>query len=432
MVELNFVGNSWYYDLGKARAMPAKKTAKFETLPSGTLRVRLRLQGHKEVSETFPLFRDTAQDRRLQRIDAEEWAAKTRRELVIGTHVSTKEAEQLRLRDALCKYRDERLTGEISKESNARKDRNRIAQILADPIADRTIASLHTTDIAIYRDDLQDRAKVVHGKELKRTSISNKIQLITRALKHIGEKVQGVPDLTGVRMPAESPGRDRRVEADEMSALLKLAEQTNPLLPLIIKFATQTALRRERILEFRLSHIRPIGQGKMAIKFPKDAGIKRKRAGIVPITREIQALIDQAAVINASRNTDEMNSSQADIVFRINGNTLDYQWRKIILAADIKNLHFHDLRHEATSLLFERGLNTAEVMSITGHSTTEMVDRYSHYSAILVLEKLEETVSPESLASDFQLLLENFNERGGDIKQLRVLIENKFAMASVL
>ena len=383
--------------------MPAKKTAKFETLPSGTLRVRLRLQGHKEVSETFPLFRDTAQDRRLQRIDAEEWAAKTRRELVIGTHVSTKEAEQLRLRDALCKYRDERLTGEISKESNARKDRNRIAQILADPIADRTIASLHTTDIAIYRDDLQDRAKVVHGKELKRTSIS-----------------------------AESPGRDRRVEADEMSALLKLAEQTNPLLPLIIKFATQTALRRERILEFRLSHIRPIGQGKMAIKFPKDAGIKRKRAGIVPITREIQALIDQAAVINASRNTDEMNSSQADIVFPINGNTLDYQWRKIILAANIKNLHFHDLRHEATSLLFERGLNTAEVMSITGHSTTEMVDRYSHYSAILVLEKLEETVSPESLASDFQLLLENFNERGGDIKQLRLLIENKFAMVSVL
>ena len=294
--------------------MPSKKKSeRFETLPSGALRVRLRLQGHKEVSKTFSLFRDTAQDRRLQRIEAEEWASKTKREMMAGTHVSTKEADQLRLKDALRRYRDERLKNNNgAKESNAKKDCNRIEQILKDPIAERTIAGLRKADIASHRDELQRPRSTRDGKELARTTLTNKIQLITRALAHIGEKIEGVPDLTGVRMPVASSGRDRRVTADEMSRLLRMSEQINPLLPLIIKFAIQTALRRERILEFRLSHIQPIGQGKTAIMFPKDMSVKRKRAGIVPITRELQALIEQAIALKTARTTDEIGD---DTVF---------------------------------------------------------------------------------------------------------------------
>jgi integrase len=35
--------------------------------------------------------------------------------------------------------------------------------------------------------------------------------------------------------------------------------------------------------------------------------------------------------------------------------------------ANIVDLRFHDLRHEATSRLFEKGLNVMEVAAITGH-----------------------------------------------------------------
>ncbi|MBT07655.1 MAG: integrase, partial [Rhodospirillaceae bacterium] len=34
--------------------------------------------------------------------------------------------------------------------------------------------------------------------------------------------------------------------------------------------------------------------------------------------------------------------------------------------ADLQDLHFHDLRHEATSRFFELGLNVVEVAAITG------------------------------------------------------------------
>jgi integrase len=49
--------------------------------------------------------------------------------------------------------------------------------------------------------------------------------------------------------------------------------------------------------------------------------------------------------------------------------------------ADIRNLHFHDLRHEATSRLFEKGLNPMQVSAITGHKTFEMLKRYTHLKA---------------------------------------------------
>ena len=37
----------------------------------------------------------------------------------------------------------------------------------------------------------------------------------------------------------------------------------------------------------------------------------------------------------------------------------------------IENLHFHDLHHEATSRLFEKGLNPVEVATITGHKDVD-------------------------------------------------------------
>jgi integrase len=49
--------------------------------------------------------------------------------------------------------------------------------------------------------------------------------------------------------------------------------------------------------------------------------------------------------------------------------------------AGIEDLRFHDLRHEATSRLFEKGFNPMEVSTITGHKTLQMLKRYTHLRA---------------------------------------------------
>lgn len=57
-------------------------------------------------------------------------------------------------------------------------------------------------------------------------------------------------------------------------------------------------------------------------------------------------------------------------------------------AAKIKDLRLHDMRHEATSRMFERGLAMMEVASITGHRTLSVLRRYTHLCPNDLAEKL--------------------------------------------
>ena len=54
----------------------------------------------------------------------------------------------------------------------------------------------------------------------------------------------------------------------------------------------------------------------------------------------------------------------------------------------IYDLRFHDLRHEAISRLFERGLSLPEVALISGHKDPRMLLRYTHLKAGDVAAKL--------------------------------------------
>jgi integrase len=451
----------------------------FTRRPSGSLRVQIRLRGHEAVARNFPIFQDTPDERHRQMAEAKSWAEETRRRMLAGVHVSTREAETTTLADALRRYENEALKGR--KASNAAKESSRLKAILADPIADRTIAQLRKTDLAAFRDRLinagwlksfqraaaqhkpmpaaspaerkkrqieiselpglyreaiqasdldarraiEDKIKAVcdrdgiHGPA--KTTISNVVQLVTRTLKHISQHMDGVPDLSGVSMPRATPGRERRVSPSELRALLKAARKIDDLLPLIIRFAIATALRRERVLSCRESDFKDIGGGNRAIVFPREQAIRTKRTGVVPVTREILEIVAEA---KATKHCSEKPESTNAPIFNVHVEAFKSQWRRLIELAGIEDLHFHDLRHEATSQLFERGLTTAEVMSITGHSTTDMVDRYSHYSAGLVLKKLERGQDAEALLAEIGFLSDQFRAVGGDPSKLAELLRH--------
>ncbi len=69
--------------------------------------------------------------------------------------------------------------------------------------------------------------------------------------------------------------------------------------------------------------------------------------------------------------------------------TLVYRaYIRAVRRAGIEDLRFHDLRHEATTRLFEQGLNIMEVASITGHKDLRMLRRYTHLKAEDLAKKL--------------------------------------------
>jgi integrase len=52
-------------------------------------------------------------------------------------------------------------------------------------------------------------------------------------------------------------------------------------------------------------------------------------------------------------------------------------------------LRFHDLRHEATSRLFENtDLDLMEIRAITGHKTLQMLVRYTHLRTARLADRL--------------------------------------------
>lgn len=48
------------------------------------------------------------------------------------------------------------------------------------------------------------------------------------------------------------------------------------------------------------------------------------------------------------------------------------------LRLGIQDLHFHDLRHEGTSRLFEQGYDIPQVASVTLHTSWNELKRYTH------------------------------------------------------
>ena len=65
-------------------------------------------------------------------------------------------------------------------------------------------------------------------------------------------------------------------------------------------------------------------------------------------------------------------------VFPISANAFRLAWDRLRERAGVTDLHFHDLRHEAISRFFEKGLNVPEVALISGHRDPRMLFRYTH------------------------------------------------------
>ena len=51
-------------------------------------------------------------------------------------------------------------------------------------------------------------------------------------------------------------------------------------------------------------------------------------------------------------------------------------WDTLRARANITNLTFHDLRHEAISRMFDSGMKIHEVMAVSGHRTASQLFRY--------------------------------------------------------
>ena len=77
-------------------------------------------------------------------------------------------------------------------------------------------------------------------------------------------------------------------------------------------------------------------------------------------------------------------------LFSITSSGLQQAFRKLTARLQIHDLRFHDLRHEAISTFFERGLTVPEVQLMSGHRTLDQLMRYAHATSQVVKSKINQ------------------------------------------
>lgn len=181
-----------------------------------------------------------------------------------------------------------------------------------------------------------------------------------------------------IKLPRHANARTRRLEvedhddgSEEERLLNACRDARNPYLLPIVKLALETAMRRGELLSLRWKHI----DLKRRVAFLPDTKIGETRS--VPLSSV------------AIRVLSDIPRGKQDEVFRgLTGEAVKHAYVRAVRRAGIENLRFHDLRHEATTRLFEKGLNIMEVASITGHKDLWMLRRYTHLKAEDLARKL--------------------------------------------
>lgn len=168
--------------------------------------------------------------------------------------------------------------------------------------------------------------------------------------------------------------RDRRPSEDEIEAILTALE-SNPrqLIPVgrIIRFAIATAMRQDEISRARWEDYDPRTK-MLLIRDRKDP--RRKSGNDQRIPLLAVSGYDPCALIEDQRRV----TGNRGRIFPYNGRSIGTAFRRTCRSLGIEDLHFHDLRHEATSRLFEAGFTIEQVSLVTGHRDWKMLRRYTH------------------------------------------------------
>ena len=181
-----------------------------------------------------------------------------------------------------------------------------------------------------------------------------------------------------VRKPKLPQGRDRRLIDDEQIRLLNAAQAYGGEIGAIITWAIETAMRRGEIAAMRWEHL---DRKDRVLLIPETKnGTPRQ----VPLSTVALEILSQRDPLRGDGLPKRMGHTAHNVDGRIWGmrpDSISQAFERVCQAAGIEGLTFHDLRHEATSRLFEKGLNPMEVAAITGHKTLQMLKRYTHLKA---------------------------------------------------
>lgn len=240
-------------------------------------------------------------------------------------------------------------------------------EILVEHFGDRRIRAITHSDIEAFK---LARLKVltVRGTTRSITSVNRELEIL-RAILNFAIRQDWIsknPFNSGASLisKADETHRERLMTFEEEKKLLAAceADSRKHLRPILIA-AVDTAMRRGELLKLRW---RNVDFDDRSIKI-EAFNTKTARARAVAMTSRLESELKQLYE-NAHKDPE-------GLVFGIKDNFKN-GFAAACKEAKIEGLRFHDLRHTAITRMVEAGMQPAEVMRVSGHTTPVMLWRY--------------------------------------------------------
>jgi integrase len=326
--------------------------------------VQVRRYGHTSRNQSFQL-----------KADAQRWARHIEAELdrtLIPNDLRV--LSTVTIADVLTRYRDTVTQSKRGREPEAK----RIEVFLRQEWTRLPLAKASPAVFSRFRD--------ARLRQVQPGTVLRELGLL-RSVFETARKEWGYASLpnpmAGIKKPKAPNGRDRRLKPDELQALTTACRTVaGSWLLHGIQLAIETGLRRGELLGIRWQHVN-FNAALLHVPFTKT-----DKPRTIPLTdRAVEILTERKAA----------SSTDADYAFPISANAFRLAWERCKRRAEradcigVQELRFHDLRHEAVSRFFEKGLSTAEVALISGHKDMRMLFRYTHLRPEDIVVKLRKS-----------------------------------------
>lgn len=317
-----------------------------------SFRVRMMVQGHK-LDKTLDslaearVYRDS--HRLSQSLDVHETA-------VIESRIKKQAIKSLTVGDALDRYLQE-ITPE---KKGAAAEEFRIGKAKRTLLAKKPLHGVTPEDVLTYLEE-------IGGSENNQRKYASIISHLYRVAIRKWRLPVTNPVTGQIDLPSNGKPRERRLQRGEYLALTKALTGEAQAFFII---AVETAMRRSEIFNLRWENIN---------KKACSAVLRDTKNG------ETRTTLFSSVAMQALQ---KLGWKSKGDVWMISESQLRRAWEEARKDIDAPDLHFHDLRHEGTSRLFEKGLNVFEVQSITGHKTLSELRKYTHLEPRNILKKL--------------------------------------------
>lgn len=175
-----------------------------------------------------------------------------------------------------------------------------------------------------------------------------------------------------LQLTAKSGKRDRRPTLDELDKILTHFQRirsrrpsSNPM-DIIVAFAIFSTRRQAEVCRITWQDYEAEA-GRVMVRGMKDPGDNEGVDTWCEIIPESARIIEMMA-----RRKNEPR------IFPYSTDAVSASFTRACKILEIEDLHFHDLRHEGVSRLFEMGRTIPQVASVSGHRSWQSLQRYSH------------------------------------------------------